>query len=402
MTKAFDGVRILELAQVISGPFAAGMLAYLGADVIKVEPPGDGDQARRMVDTGELAAAGVAPIFQGFNAGKRSVTVDLKKQEAREIIHRLVAQADVVIENSRPGSMRRLGYGYESLRAVKDDIIYCSISGYGQEGPRSGAAAYDGAIQAASGMMSITGEEGHGPMKAGFTVVDNATALTAAFAISSALFRRQRTGEGQFLDVSMLDTALSIMSPVITGYMIGGLEPAQTGNASLTRQPTGNVFPTGDGDLQVNAVTQPQVLAFCSGIGRADLLEDPRFSTLDARLMNADAMRAEIIAALASESAAHWETHLGALNVPAAKVLSIPDALRQPQLRHRDILLQIPAPDGIEGSPSTIVNVGFMASQDGPHIEGRVPRTGEHTDAVLAELGYSAVEVAAFREAGVV
>ncbi|MDZ7727226.1 MAG: CoA transferase [Dehalococcoidia bacterium] len=277
MTKAFAGVRIVEFAQVISGPFAAALLGYLGADVIKVEQPGSGDQARKMMDTGPLAAAGVSPLFQGLNAGKRSLTLDLKQPASREVVERLVSRADVVIDNARPGAMARLGYGYDAMRAIREDIIYCAISGYGQEGPRSKDPAYDGAIQAASGMMSVTGNEGEGPMKAGFTVVDNSTALTAAFAIASSLFRRSQTGEGQYLDVSMLDTAISLMTPLVTNYLIGGEEPAQIGNHSLTRQPTGNVFPTAEGYLQVNAITDTQVAAFCRAIGRGDLLEDARF-----------------------------------------------------------------------------------------------------------------------------
>lgn len=402
MTKAFAGVRIVEFAQVISGPFAAALLGYLGADVIKVEQPKSGDQARRMMDTGPMAEAGVSPLFQGLNAGKRSLTLDLKQAGAREVVERLVRNADVVIDNARPGAMARLGYGYDAMRAMREDIVYCAISGYGQEGPRSTDPAYDGAIQAASGMMSITGNEGGGPMKVGFTVVDNSTALTAAFAIASSLFRRSQTGEGQYLDVSMLDTALSLMAPVITNYLIGDEEPAQIGNHSLTRQPTGNVFPTREGYVQVNAITDPQVAAFCHALGRDDLLDDERFSTVARRLENSAAMREELIEALAAKRAAEWESDLGAAGIPASRVLTIPEALEQAQLQFRKVLMPVPSPMGEDGAASTVVNAGFGAEPDGPWASGRAPRLGEHTEMVLAELDYDATAIERLRTDGVV
>ncbi len=401
MTKAFSDVRVVEFAQVISGPFAAAMLGYLGADVIKIEPPGLGDQARHLMDAGPRVGTGMSPLYEGLNPGKRSISLDMKHPRAKEIVHRLVETADVVVENSRVGAVQRMGFGYEDLRKVRPDIVYCSISGYGQEGPRSRDAAYDGAVQAAAGVMAINGEEGGDPMKVGFTVADNSTALTAAFAIASALYRRARTGEGQYLDVSMLDTMLSIMSPVVTSYTIGGMEPSRPGNMSITRQPTGDVFPTADGHLQVNAIQDAQVASFCRIIGLPDLLEDLRFATVQARITNGAALRIEIIAALSHKPAAEWERLLAAEGVPASHVLTLPEALTQPQLEHRDVLINLPARDESE-APTTVVNAGFRAFPDGPGTNTPAPRLGQDTDAVLAELGYSPADIAEFRDARVV
>src|SRR5690606_34176038 len=207
MPKAFSGIRVIDFSQVLAGPFGAEQLALLGADVIKVEQPKGGDQSRTMMSDEAHARLGLSPMFLSMNSGKRSITLDLKHAAAKEIVHRLVRNADVVIENFKAGTMDRMGFGYEALKALNPKLIYCSVSGFGQTGPFAGAAAYDGAIQAASGMMSVTGHEETGPTRAGFTVVDLSTGLTAAFAIAAALFRRQVTGEGQHLDVAMLGVA---------------------------------------------------------------------------------------------------------------------------------------------------------------------------------------------------
>src|SRR4051812_17662948 len=225
MTKAFAGLRVVDFSQVLAGPFCTQQLALLGADVIKIEEPTQGDQSRGIMADNDIGRIGMSPYFLAMNANKRSMTLDLKHPRAKEVLTKLLANSDVLVQNFRAGVLERLGFGYEAVRAIRPDIVYCSISGYGQEGPYAGAPAYDGAIQAVSGMMGVTGHPDSGPTRIGFTVVDLGTALMAAFAIAGALFRRATTGEGQHLDVSMLDTSLSLMAPLISVYMNVGQAP---------------------------------------------------------------------------------------------------------------------------------------------------------------------------------
>jgi crotonobetainyl-CoA:carnitine CoA-transferase CaiB-like acyl-CoA transferase len=398
--KAFAGVRIVEFAQVIAGPFATALLGYLGADVIKVEPPGAGDQARRLMDTGPLAAANMAPLFQGMNAGKRSLSLDLKHPAAGEVVRRLVARANAVVENSRPGVMERLGLGYEALSAMRPGLVYCSVSGFGQTGPRRDAPAYDGAIQAASGMMSVNGYEGDGPLKVGFAVSDGTAALMTAFALSSALYRQAVTGEGQYLDVSMFDSSLWMLSPLVTNYLIAGDEPRQLGNSSLTQLPTANVFPTKSGYLQVSAITQPQVRLLWETLGRSDVATAARYAGQARQLEHAAELREILIRELAGREAAEWEAILNAAGVPASRVLTVPEAIEFARASGRGTLLEFPAREGLP--PSFALNAGFVATPDSPGAATPAPLVGEHTGEVLGELGFTPSEVAELRSAGAI
>jgi crotonobetainyl-CoA:carnitine CoA-transferase CaiB-like acyl-CoA transferase len=398
--KAFAGVRIVEFAQVIAGPFATALLGQLGADVIKVEPPGTGDQARRLMDTGPLAEANMAPLFQGMNAGKRSIALDLKHPAAMGVVRRLVERANAVVENSRPGVMERLGLGYEALRAVRPGLVYCSVSGFGQTGPRRDAPAYDGAIQAASGMMSVNGNEGDGPLKVGFAVSDGTAALMTAFALSSALYRQAVTGEGQYLDVSMFDSSLWMLSPLVTNYLIGGDPPRQLGNSSLTQLPTANVFPTKGGHLQISAITQPQVRLLWETLGRPDIVESERYAGQARQLEQAAELRDILVGVLAGRDAAEWEAILNAAGVPASRVLTVPEAIEFARAAGRGTVLEFPARDGLP--PSFALNAGFVADRDGPGASAPAPYVGEHTDAILAELGYAPGEVVELRATGAI
>ena len=252
--QAFSGLRILDFTQVLAGPFATQQLAQLGADVIKIEERGTGDITRGMLSTG---TDGMAPSFLTCNLGKRSLTLDLKHPRAKDIVTKLIKTSDAVVENFKPRTIERLGFGYEAVRALKPDIVFASISGYGQSGPKAELPAFDGAIQAASGMMSISGHPETGPVRTGYFSVDMSTALNAAFAISAALFRRHVTGEGQRLDISMMDTAFMMQAPQISAYLVDGTLPELYGNASPTKQPTANVFATADGHIQVVGFREP-------------------------------------------------------------------------------------------------------------------------------------------------
>ena len=368
MTKAFEGIRVIDFSQVLAGPFAAGQLALLGADVIKIEQPGEGDQMRSMMSNSDLADLKLSPAFLGVNTNKRGITVDLKHPEAKAIVHRLLAGADVVIENFKGGVIERLGYGYEAVRAVKPDIIYCSISGYGQKGPMAGKAAYDGAIQAASGMMSVTGTPDSGPLRVGYMSVDIPTGLTAAFAIASALFRRGHTGMGQHLDVAMLDCAMTLLNPNIARYLMTGLTTERMGNSSPTNQGTGDTWATKDGHIQMTVITDAMTAKMCAAFERADLAKDPRFATTEGRVEYKAEIKLIIGEILATKTTAEWIASLGPAGVPVAPVHSIEQLMAFPQLDHRGVLMTMPAPPGMDGEIKA-VGAGFHASNGEP--EGR-------------------------------
>ena len=401
MARAFENVRIIDFAQVLAGPWAATQLALLGADVIKIEQPGNGDMMRRLTTEGEWAERDLAPAFLGANPNKRAITLDLKHPRAGEVLARLVADADVVLENFRPGVMKRLGFDYEWARGLREDIIYCSVSGYGQEGPMAHLPAYDGAIQAASGIMSVTGDPASGPVRVGFMVVDITTAMTAGFAIASALYRRQVTGEGQRLDVAMTDAALQIMNPIVSRYLVDGAVPTLIGNRSQTGQGTADTWATRDGHLSIAMITDRMTPALCRALGRDDWAREARYASTEARVAHSAEIRAEIGEVLAGESTAHWLARFGAEGVPAAPVADLPAALAEDQLAHRGVIMDVPTPEAAAGT-LPLPGLGFIADADGPRADRRAPLLGEHTDEVLGEIGYDADDIAALRADGAI
>ena len=401
MTKAFDGIRVVDFSQVLAGPFAAGQLALLGADVIKVEQPGVGDQMRTMMANEEQAALKLSPAFLGINTNKRAITVDLKNPGAKDVMHRLLKDADVVIQNFKAGVLDRLGYGYDAVAAIKPDIIYCSISGYGQQGPMAGKAAYDGAIQAASGMMSITGTPDSGPLRVGYMPVDISTGITASYAIASALFRRSRTGEGQNLDVAMLDSAMTMLNPVISNYLNGNVIPERLGNASPTYQGSADTWPTKDGHVQMTVITDKMTKKFCDAVGRPEWMAEARFATDQGRVDHQAELFDVIGAVFATEPTSHWLQILGDAGIPIAPVHSVPQLMDFPQLEHRGVLMTMAAPAGMEGE-ITVPGAGFHASNGEPTANTAAPTLGQHTDEVLAEIGYNSTEITALREKGIV
>lgn len=398
MPQAFSGIRIIDFTQVLAGPFATQQLALLGADVIKIEERNNGDQTRGLMNDTPGANAGMSPSFLSCNLGKRSLTLDLKAPEAKDIVRRLVESADVVVENFRAGVMDRLGFGYGDLRKIRSDIIYCSVSGYGQDGPKAGTPAYDGAIQADSGMMSITGFPETGPTRTGYMPVDMGTALNTAFAISASLYRRLSTGEGQHLDVAMMDTALVLQTPQVSNYLINGVVPDLLGNKSPTGQPTANSFATTDGFMNVLALKEPQVTALFTAIGHPELSSDERFATAPARMERYEETYQLIADVLRTRSTDHWLQVFSEVTVPAAAIRSYPEVIADPQLQHRHAFISFPRP-GHDGEAVDLIRAGYQTDSDGPDTHKPPPTHGQHTDEILTELGYDAATIAELRAA---
>ena len=402
MSQAFEGVRVVDFTQVVAGPVATYQLGMLGAEVIKVEQVAGGDIARGLLDFTDFGQGEMAPAFVGVNHNKRSIAVDLKRPEGRAAVERIVRRADVLVENFKPGVIGRLGFDYETVRGWCPSIVYCSISGYGQKGPRRSMAAFDGAIQAASGMMVANGHEETGPTRTVSPIIDATTGMMAAFAIASALHRREKTGEGQLLDVAMLDSAVCLLNPVYNNHLATGAEPELLGNQSLTRMPTANVFPTADGHVQITALTFAQVERLLDVLGCPELGEDPRYASEADLIANREAMREELCARLRREPTLVWLERLEAARVPAAPIRSFREVMADPQLATRRLTATLPAP-AVLGCPEvTSVTTGYVANADGAQVRTFAPRLGEHTREVLAEHGSSEAEIEALHAAGVV
>jgi CoA:oxalate CoA-transferase len=398
MSKALGGIRVLDLTNVLAGPLCAYQLALLGAEVIKVEVPGNGDLARQLGSDAGLNSRLMGASFLAQNGGKKSVTVNLKSIEGKSVLRRLVKSADVLIENFRPGVMSRLGLGYDDLRECNPSLVYCAITGFGQDGPMRDAPAYDQIIQGLSGMMSVTGDEKCAPLRAGYPVADTVSGITAAFAISSALVRRHGTGEGAFIDVSMLDSAFVTMGWVVSNYLVAGTVPTPHGNSNFTAAPSG-AFHTQDGLLNIAANKQEQFERLAKVVGREELIDDPRFAKRESRQLNRAALTDILETALSAKPARQWEAIFNGVGVPAGCVVTIPDALGSPQLADRELLQTFDEVPGVD-RPVTVVRSGFKLSNGQPAVATPPPRLGEHTDEVLSALGYTSEEIVALREAG--
>jgi crotonobetainyl-CoA:carnitine CoA-transferase CaiB-like acyl-CoA transferase len=401
MTRALQGMRVLDLTNVLAGPYCAYQLALLGAEVLKVEAPGEGDLARQLGADAELNAQHMGVSFLAQNAGKKSITVNLKSDDGKDVLRRLVQNADVLVENFRPGVMARLGLAYEDLKQHNPALVYCAISGFGQTGPLKNAPAYDQIIQGLSGVMSITGSAQSAPLRVGYPVADTLAGVMAAFAICAALVRRLQSGEGSFVDVSMLDSALSAMGWVVSNYLTAGIEPKAHGNDNFTAAPSG-AFRARDGMLNIAANKQSQFEALVTALGRPELATDARFKAREDRKRHRAALTAELEQALAERPCAEWEKLFNDIGIPAGAVLTVPQALALPQVTQRELLKSLDTTATL-GRPLTVVRSGFKMSGGGdPDVHAPPPTLGQHTDEVLAKLGYGADGIRRLRGVGAI
>lgn len=400
MALPLSGIRVLDLTNVLAGPFCCDQLAQLGADIIKVEVPGSGDLARQLGADPALNEKGLGILFLSLNAGKRSLTLDLKAPRGKEVFRRLVETADVLVENFRPGVMARLGLAYDDVKPLNPRLVYCAISGFGHDGPLATQPAYDQIVQGMSGIMSVTGDAETAPLRVGFPVCDTLGGLTAAFAISAALAGRGSSGDGCFIDVSMLESALSAMGWVVSNWLMAGQVPQPMGNENFTASPSGT-FATADGLLNIAANKQEHFEAACRVIGRPELAGDPRFAERETRRTNRATLKAEFEVGLAAKPAAEWDTLFNAAGIPAGRVLSVPEIFAHPQIAARSLVRTVASPEGVD-RPVVVTRPGFRLSDGDPGPSGPPPTLGEHSAAILGELGYDAAEIAALRAAKIV
>jgi crotonobetainyl-CoA:carnitine CoA-transferase CaiB-like acyl-CoA transferase len=396
--RLLSGLRVLDLTNVLAGPFATVHLALLGADVIKIENPSGGDLARKLGAVPELNAQLMGTSFLAQNANKRSLTLNMKAEAGREIFRRLAEHADVLVENFRPGVMERLGFSWQALRQTNPRLIYCAISGFGQTGPDAFKPAYDQIIQGLSGVMAINGDDRLNPLRCGFPLCDTVGGLNAAFAIMGALYHRERTGEGQFIDVALLDSVMPLLGWVAANWLIGRQAPALMGNDNFTAAPSGT-FATADGYINIAANQQEQWENLADLLGVPELKTDPRFQERDTRKANRGALTPLLEAKLRRRPTADWVCLLNRQGIPAGAIPTLQQALASPQVAHRGTLETVNTP-GIGDLQLFTLTAKFDKTPG--HVDSPPPRLGEDTDDVLREVGYSDNEICAFRESGAI
>jgi formyl-CoA transferase len=396
--KILEGIKVLDLTNVLSGPFASLHLALLGAEVIKIENPKDGDLARKLGIVPEYNKQLMGTSFLAQNCNKKSVSLNTKSPEGKAIFKKLAANADVVIENFRPGVMDRLGIGYPVLKELNPRLIYCAISGFGQTGPDADKPAYDQIIQGLSGEMAINGDERLNPLRAGFPVCDTVGGLNAAFALMAALFHRERTGEGQCIDIALLDSIMPLMGWVAANLLIGNSQPVVMGNDNFTAAPSGT-FRTQDGFINIAANKQEQWEAVCDVLGTPELKIDPRFQERDTRKKHRKELTPLLEERLATQPTAFWVEALNAKDVPSGEILDLEAALRQPQIRHRGVLQKVDAPGLGEIEVFGLTALFEKACGD---VETPPPSLGQHNREILAPLGYGEEDLAELKSKGVI
>src|SRR5262249_13959259 len=379
MMRPFEGIRVIDVTHVLAGPFATYQLAVLGADVIKVEHPDEPDQSRGSGTDKALNRRNMGTSFLTQASNKRAITLDLQTSADRDILKRLVATADVFVENYRPGAFEAMGLGYEALSAINPRLIYASFSAFGQHGPRGRQTAYDHVIQASSGIMAMTGTEDVHPVKFGAPAIDYATGMTGASGVASALFERERTGRGQRIDMAMLDVAMILMSSHLTGYLRNGVHPKPHGN----RHPhaTNGAFETKHGLVMLGASNLRQQRRLWAALGRPDMIK----RTNDERDEDHDREIAVLWEIMLTRPADEWGEFLQARHVPAARVRTMGEALADPQLATRGVVHRHAAGNGIEGGFGVPL-AAFTFAHGGPRIDAAPATLRQHNEEIFAEL----------------
>jgi crotonobetainyl-CoA:carnitine CoA-transferase CaiB-like acyl-CoA transferase len=382
--------RVLDLTRVRSGPTCVRQLADWGADVIKVEAPPDGKEG--------LGGDRDGFDFQNLHRNKRSITLNLKEPEAKEVFKKLVANADVVVENFRPGVKSRLGIDYESLAKINPRVVLASISGFGQDGPYAERPGFDQVAQGMGGLMSITGEPGRGPMRVGIPIADLCAGMFAAQGIMLALLEREQSGKGQWVQTSLLEAQIQMLDFQAARYLKDSEVPVSAGNDHPTSIPTG-VFPTSDGHINIAIAGQAIYERFCEAIGAGHLKTDERFSTAAARSTNRVEMNAAISEVTRTNSSAHWIELFNAAGVPSGPIYSMDQVFADPQVKHLGMAVPVSHP---RMGTFPIVNQAIKMSRTPSSIRTATPEQGEHTDSILADLGYDDATIKEFHENGVV
>jgi len=395
--KPLKGKRILDLTNVLAGPFCTYQLANLGAEVIKLETPIKGDLARNLGANPELNSKGMGISFLAQNSGKKSITLNLKSKKGKSIFRKLVRECDALVENFRPGVMDRLGLDYKKLKKNNPKLIYCAITGFGQDGPLAQNPAYDQIVQGLSGVMTITGDSENNPFRVGYPISDTIGGLTAAMAVSAALNNPEG---GSFIDISMLEATLVTMGWVVSNYLIGGVIPKAQGNENFTSAPSGS-FQAKDGILNIAANKDEQWELLARHLGREDLIDNPDFSNREKRKKNRFRLKAELETVLTTRPAEKWIEELNQKSVPAGPVLTIPEILNHPQITKRGLLENL---ENIPGLEKNIDVLKTAALFDGKHLtlEGNPPLLGEDNNKIYNSLGLNDAAINKLKEEGVI